>query len=290
MNEGVRLIAEALQINQSITSIQLGCVGTVPVLKAIAEALRVNNSITLLSLKFYKEKNESVEWGKIIAEVLKSNHSITAIKLHDFGIDDEGIRNIANALKLNDSITSISLGQNHIGSSGEKAIAEALKVNHSIISMIFKTDDDIEEFGAIAEALMINQCKCFEKRELDEHESYVDKRVVRKEDPSVQIGIPEIVPTLCDSSTTLFSLLGMGYSQERSLAAMQESSTIEGAIEWLAFSQAETTGPASIEHSQVQQLVLMGFDQELATAALLHSGDNLEKALDWLHLCEKGFL
>jgi Ran GTPase-activating protein (RanGAP) involved in mRNA processing and transport len=142
-NYDMKVIAELLKDNKSITSLDLRCnkisdEGA----KALVEALKDNKTLVTLCLH---NNNIGYEGMEYLADVLKINKSITTINLSSNNIGDEGAKAIADALKTNDTITSLNLRGNKISDEGVKALAEALKVNKTLATLGFWGDKISDE-------------------------------------------------------------------------------------------------------------------------------------------------
>jgi len=79
---------------------------SIKAVKFIAEALDINQSLTTLNLDHNPISDEG---AKLIAEALKSNQSLTTLNLSDNSIGDKGAQFIAEALKINQSLTALYL-------------------------------------------------------------------------------------------------------------------------------------------------------------------------------------
>jgi hypothetical protein len=155
-DEGAKAIAEALKVNEVVTTLDLrggnniGDEGAI----AIAEALKVNAVVTTLSLG---SNNIGDEGAIAIAEALKANAVVTILSLGGNSIGDEGAIAIAEALKVNVVVTTLDLAWNKIGDDGAVAIAESLKVM-AAVTTLFLGGNKIGDEGAkvIAESLKVN--------------------------------------------------------------------------------------------------------------------------------------
>jgi polyhydroxyalkanoate synthesis regulator phasin len=87
-------------------------------------------------------------------------------------------------------------------------------------------------------------------------------------------------------------LQAMGFSKELCEKALNKTSTVEEALDWLMNNaqqefeipndhhvQQESSAPSA---EQVQQLVDMGFDREIAMNALALCNNNFQEAIDWI--------
>jgi hypothetical protein len=155
-DEGAKAIAEALKVNEVVTTLDLrggNNIGDEGVI-AIAEALKVNAVVTTLSLG---SNNIGDEGAIAIAEALKANAVVTILSLGGNSIGDEGAIAIAEALKVNVVVTTLDLAWNKIGDDGAVAIAESLKVM-AAVTTLFLGGNKIGDEGAkvIAESLKVN--------------------------------------------------------------------------------------------------------------------------------------
>ncbi|CAE7832700.1 NLRC3 [Symbiodinium sp. KB8] len=145
-DEGTEALAEALKVNESVTSIDFSAKITDDGARALAEVLRVNKSLvhmdmsqcaqdpydSLSRINMMSNKMGS-EGAKAFAALLKTNPSVTEINLACNHIDDEGAEALAEGLRDNTSVVIMSLCHNVIGSEGTKALKEAVegrKKNH----------------------------------------------------------------------------------------------------------------------------------------------------------------
>ena len=188
-NAGAQALAAALQVNQSIQSLnlhgnQIGDAGA----RALGAALQVNQTIQSLNL----ELNQIGSTGaQALGTALKVNQSLQSLNLklnyigsckrptfiHSFfSIQSKasrwaasgevtskqaraaGIQTIATALKVNQAIQSLDLTQNQIGDVDAQALATALQVNQSLqkLNLAF---NQIGSVGvqALVTALKVNQ-------------------------------------------------------------------------------------------------------------------------------------
>ncbi|CAF1201476.1 unnamed protein product [Didymodactylos carnosus] len=155
-SEGAKAIAEALTINQILTTLDIALnkisdEGA----KAIAEALKTNKTLTSLDIN---SNNISDEGAKAIAEALKINKTLTILDISNNSISDEVAKAIAEALKTNKTLTTLHLSHNNISSEGAKAIAEALTTNQTLTTLDINSNNISDEGAkAIAVALKTNQ-------------------------------------------------------------------------------------------------------------------------------------
>ncbi len=128
------LLVKALARNNILTLkhfVWHNCIGDEGA-KALAEALETNATLTSINLT---ENNIGDEGAKALAEGLKTNATLTSINLGGNNIGDEGAKALAEVLKTNKTVTSINLLGNKIGAEGAKALAEGLKTNATLTSI-----------------------------------------------------------------------------------------------------------------------------------------------------------
>ena len=155
-DEGAKLLADALQQNRTLTSLnlagnQIGDEGA----KALAEALTQNRTLTSLSLG---ANNIGAEGVKALADALKQNRTLTNLDLGANNIGAEGAKEMAGALQQNRTLTSLDLGNNEIGDEGAKVLADALKQNRTLTNLNLDYNSiGAEGAKALADALQQNR-------------------------------------------------------------------------------------------------------------------------------------
>jgi hypothetical protein len=189
--EGLAALAEALQLNQTITSLDLqsnaiGSAGAATLANtfevnttvtnislstneigpegaaALSKALEVNKAITEIDLSFNsigadRSFNYIDEGIAALAKVLEINAVITTVLLRNCRIGPEGAATLAKALRANSTIARINLFDNGIGDEGSAVLAKALEINKSIKHMDLRCNV-IGNAGAtaFADALKVN--------------------------------------------------------------------------------------------------------------------------------------
>uniref|UniRef100_A0A8B9L687 NLR family, CARD domain containing 3 n=1 Tax=Astyanax mexicanus TaxID=7994 RepID=A0A8B9L687_ASTMX len=131
--DGVKRIAESLKKNQilqdlNVSSNHLGDLGTV----ALAQALVVNHTLCTLSLQSNSVSDKGM---KALTLALRSNRGLTTLNLRENSIGVEGAKAIARALQENSTLRELDLRGNSIGMGGAKALSSALKTNRSLRSL-----------------------------------------------------------------------------------------------------------------------------------------------------------
>jgi Leucine Rich repeat len=115
-------------------------------LRIIAQVLKHNQTITTLYLN---NTNIGVQGLRIIAEALNHNQSITRLYLDNTNIGDEGCRAICkNILRRKDAqgqsiLTALSLCSNNIGSQGIHALFHALTVTVTATATATDSNTDV---------------------------------------------------------------------------------------------------------------------------------------------------
>jgi len=107
---------------------RLGSLGAIGVegAQALAEILEVNTTVTDINLGC---NDIGAGGAQALAEMLKVNSTVTTINLEMNGIGDDGAQALAEMFKFNTTVTDINLGGNNICAEGVQALAEALHVN-----------------------------------------------------------------------------------------------------------------------------------------------------------------
>ena len=153
-NNSVKVFADALKMNTTITSLTLNLSAHGDSYEYIADALKNNKTVAQISFNSSKMGNEGI---KHIAEALKVNEEIHWVGLRFNKIGAEGAQYLSDALKENTSIDSLDLMRNKIGAEGAFYIAEALKVNTTLRSLNLKKNNIMGEGAkSISEALEVN--------------------------------------------------------------------------------------------------------------------------------------
>ena len=98
MKEYVKLVKNNEATTLYLENNQIGVEGA----KALANALRINTSVTTLELGYHSKIGH--EGAKALANSLRINTSVTTLHLRDNQIGDEGAKTLANALKINTTV------------------------------------------------------------------------------------------------------------------------------------------------------------------------------------------
>jgi Ran GTPase-activating protein (RanGAP) involved in mRNA processing and transport len=120
---------------------------------ALAEALQVNTTVTNIDLD---DNRIGAEGASEFAEALKVNTSLMDISLSWNDIGAEGVLALADALKVNTSVTNINLSKNGIGDDGASALADALKVNTSVTTIDLDDDEIVSDDAKVDELIARN--------------------------------------------------------------------------------------------------------------------------------------
>jgi len=154
--EGGFVLAEALKLNSSITSLvlrdltmdghQLGCFG---------DMLEVNSTLTLLDLSNRRSKDRADSGMRKIAHALrKKNTTLRILHMRKNGICGEGTHLLFGVLKENPTLKHLNLSGNWIGEN-ESSIREGLIRTTSLISLNLSsgnlTDYGITQIGKAIE-------------------------------------------------------------------------------------------------------------------------------------------
>jgi hypothetical protein len=104
--------------------------------RALAEALRLNTTVTSLDLGV----NDMGEGGAL-AEILRLNTTLESLNLRENGLGEGGGRALAEALRLTTTLASLNLYYNGLGEGGGRALAEALRLNAMLTSLNLGAND-----------------------------------------------------------------------------------------------------------------------------------------------------
>ena len=155
-NAGAQALAAALQVNQSIQSLnlhgnQIGDAGA----RALGAALQVNQTIQSLNLGYNLIRDTGAQ---ALGKALQVNHTLQMLNLFDNQIGNEGTQTLGAALEVNQSIQSLDLYKNRIGDAGAQALGTALQVNQTL-QELYLSDNSIGALGAeaLGNALKVNQ-------------------------------------------------------------------------------------------------------------------------------------
>jgi len=92
--------------------------------RALAEALRLNTTVTSLNLGWNRLREIG---GRALAEALRLSCTLASLDLSDNGLGEGGGRALAEALRFNTPLTSLNLSVNDLGEGGGWVLAEALR-------------------------------------------------------------------------------------------------------------------------------------------------------------------
>ena len=151
-SEAVNLLAQALRVNSTLSSLHLviGAEGAT----SLAQALGENASLSSLHLS---GNSIGGEGANSLAEALRVNTTLSSLDLTHSSIGDEGANSLAQALRVNTSLSSLDLRSNSIGAKGANTLAEALRVNSSLSSLnLFENSIGARGANSLAEALGVN--------------------------------------------------------------------------------------------------------------------------------------
>jgi hypothetical protein len=126
--EGAAALADALKVNTSVATINLGCNGMFEA-GALADALKVNISVMDIDLS-----QNDIMSVSALADALKVNSTVTWIALN-FGAD--GASALADALKVNTTVMGLDLRINGMGNDGATALINAVEVTMTVTCISF---------------------------------------------------------------------------------------------------------------------------------------------------------
>lgn len=129
-DEGVKVLADALNGNTSLLSIELGNsnIGSEGA-EALARALLKNNTLKTLYLRGNKIGDEG---SKALSEALKSNNGLEHLYLGGNEITIEGVKAFADAFTKNSTLQTIYLRNNRLTDEGAQILADALVKNFGL--------------------------------------------------------------------------------------------------------------------------------------------------------------
>ena len=171
--EGALYLAEALEENRSLTSVNLNDTQlcdcdrfghgafTLRGVAALAEMLEANTRLIKLSLSM---NSIAADGAKVIADALESNTTLENVSLGGnalggyytstgfFVATPEGGAAVAEMLKINKTITNLNLTGNDLREEGAAHVAEALQMNTALRNMGLQCNDFKEEDKALLQA------------------------------------------------------------------------------------------------------------------------------------------
>ena len=151
--EDVANLANLLTSSQSLTSLCINAGISQEGIRMIAEALESNQFLTTFSIS---ADEISAENSANLAKMLEVNQSLTTLTIDSLDINNEDITMLARALINNSSLTTLNLRVGTIGREGATAIAKMLEVNKSLSVLKLNQTIGSEEFAIITEALKSN--------------------------------------------------------------------------------------------------------------------------------------
>lgn len=150
-----KLLFEALKTNTTLHRLQL-CGSVIDTADAcsLAVSLNVNSSLTTLDLS---DNEIGFSGVGVLAEALKVNISLAKLNLSGNNIGDLAAVALSESLKSNTTLTSLYLSRNGIGEYGVRSLVEVLTVNASLM-ILDLSENEIGDAGAVAlaQALKIN--------------------------------------------------------------------------------------------------------------------------------------
>ena len=180
----MKLIAEALKFNKTITSINFGLnkIGAEGA-SYLAEAIKFNKAITYLD---FVNNSIGFEGVKFLAEALKYNTSVTNLKLMHNKISGKGAKELALMLKDNSTITSIDLSRNNLEDKEVEAINITIKHNCKLVENLAKL---IKKYFVDK----INLDNAFKIASIGKHYKKVSKELLKKYLQELNIDDPRVV-------------------------------------------------------------------------------------------------
>ncbi|UJR17535.1 hypothetical protein I4U23_004430 [Adineta vaga] len=165
----IRLLSEVLQVNDTLTDLDISCKINDDDCILLANALIDNYSLKKLNLS----QNAFTFIGcKAIGKMLKSNRTLKHLNICRNNLQDKGIKSICNALMINQTLSHLDIYQTQISSFGCELVAEMLQINETL-TWIDIGDNNIgdDEIIVIAHALKFNHTLT----ELDVKWNYITK-------------------------------------------------------------------------------------------------------------------
>jgi hypothetical protein len=129
-NEGVQLIASALETNSTLTSLSLsGNSISQEGAEALSQVLSKNTTLETLNLA---GNNLGVEGARLLSSSLLVSTSLTSLNLSRNQLYNKGTRFLSDALHSNKTVKHLYLENNRIGDDGAEGLAEALQKNSNL--------------------------------------------------------------------------------------------------------------------------------------------------------------
>ena len=215
---GCKYVRECLQMNFTLTKVDLSFNPIGVGVGEVGEALKYNKTIKTLNLY---NTSMGVEGLKLLLEGIKLNSSIVSLYLADNQIGEEGSKILASAIKFNQKIREIFLGDNLVGDRGVLSLSEALTFN-STLEKINLSYNGIGEEGMkhVLEAIQLNPSltqlfldgnKTNEKV-LSQIESLMEENKKDKETASMR---------------SLINYLSLFFIHKRTLSSLEEANLVE---------------------------------------------------------------
>jgi Ran GTPase-activating protein (RanGAP) involved in mRNA processing and transport len=161
MFDGIKALGEAIETNQSLTSLHLdnvkmdskGC-------EHLARSLERNNSITELVLR----SSELLANGfGALGNALKTNQTLIVLDMNFCRLESEGVAQFAEGLKNNISLTNIDLGISKFTTAANMVLADVLLVNRALTKLEVQFDFNSKEIAKslLCERLDMNKARKF---------------------------------------------------------------------------------------------------------------------------------
>jgi len=155
IGDGVSFLADALQINTSLTAISLFAnkIGDTGI-KSVADLLSRNTPLKKIALQNNSLGPERV---KLITDALQNSHSLRELYIGGNEIGNGGAFYIANLLRVNTTLAFLNIDSNGIETAGAIELANVLKDNKSLTYLSLRGNRIREEGGnALVEMLKTN--------------------------------------------------------------------------------------------------------------------------------------
>ena len=160
--EGIKSIAGALEVNASLTSLnlqdnRLGEAGAA----ALAPGLAANGSLTKLSLGANKLEEEGT---KVICVAVKGNTALKDLDLSGSILSSNiggsaGAKHVADMLGVNGSLTSLNLSWNNLRPEGAAALAAGLAANASLTHLDVTYNNFMNNLGEEGRSVLSDAVK-----------------------------------------------------------------------------------------------------------------------------------